>query len=130
MSDVRTADTALLAGQLRSAVRGAVRFDSATRAMWSADSSNYRHVPLGVVQPVDADDVEAAVDGRRPSACRCCRWGAGTSICGQSVNEAVVIDFHRAHAPRAGHRPGRPHRGRAARARCSTTCATRAARTA
>jgi FAD/FMN-containing dehydrogenase/Fe-S oxidoreductase len=96
MSDVRTtADIDLLAGQLRSAVRGAVRFDSATRAMWSADSSNYRHVPLGVVQPVDADDVEATVDAARSFGVPVLPLGARTSICGQSVNEAVVIDFHR-----------------------------------
>ena len=63
--------------------------------MWSADSSNYRHVPLGVVQPVDADDVERAVEVTRRHGVPLLPLGARTSICGQSINEAVVVDFHR-----------------------------------
>jgi FAD/FMN-containing dehydrogenase/Fe-S oxidoreductase len=85
----------LLAEELGGAMRGTVRFDTATRAMWSADSSNYRHVPLGVVQPVDADDVERAVEVTRRHGVPLLPLGARTSICGQSVNEAVVVDFHR-----------------------------------
>jgi FAD/FMN-containing dehydrogenase/Fe-S oxidoreductase len=87
--------SSLLAEELAGALRGAVRFDTASRAMWSADSSNYRHVPIGVVQPVDADDVERAVEVTRRHGVPLLPLGARTSICGQSINEAVVVDFHR-----------------------------------
>ncbi|NIB31415.1 FAD-binding oxidoreductase [Pseudonocardia sp. MCCB 268] len=42
------------------AIGGEVRFDAASRATWSADASNYRGVPIGVIAP-DAGDVEAAM---------------------------------------------------------------------
>lgn len=91
----RSTRDSLLAEDLRSAVRGRVRFDTASKAMWSADASNYRHVPIGVVQPVDIDDVEAIVDVTRRHGVPLLPRGASTSIGGQAVNEAVVIDFSR-----------------------------------
>ncbi len=78
---------------LAKAVRGRVRFDTATRAMYSADASNYRRVPIGVVEPVDTDDVEAAVAVCSAHDVPLLPRGAGTSIAGQSVNTAVVLDF-------------------------------------
>src|SRR4051812_6604439 len=87
--------TTLLAEELAGAMRGTVRFDTATRAMWSTDSSNYRHVPLGVVQPVDSDDVERAVEVTRRHGVPLLPLGARTSICGRPANEAVVVDSHR-----------------------------------
>ena len=87
----RSSSDSLLAEELRSVVRGRVRFDTSSRAMWSADASNYRQVPIGVVQPVDLDDVEAT---RRRRAAQhdvpVLPRGASTSIAGQAVNEAVV----------------------------------------
>ncbi|MFC5136673.1 FAD-binding and (Fe-S)-binding domain-containing protein [Actinomycetospora rhizophila] len=91
----RPSPESLLAEDLRSAVRGRVRFDTASKAMWSADASNYRHVPIGVVQPVDIDDVEAVVDVTRRHGVPLLPRGASTSIGGQAVNEAVVVDFSR-----------------------------------
>jgi FAD/FMN-containing dehydrogenase/Fe-S oxidoreductase len=78
---------------LRAAVRGAVRFDRGTRAMYSADASNYRRVPIGYVAPRDTDDVEAAVAVCREHDVPVLPRGAGTSIAGQAVNTAVVLDF-------------------------------------
>jgi hypothetical protein len=43
-----------LESDLRAAIGGEVRFDAASRAMWSADASNYRGVPIGVISPRDA----------------------------------------------------------------------------
>ncbi|WP_345419556.1 FAD-binding and (Fe-S)-binding domain-containing protein [Actinomycetospora chlora] len=91
----RPSHESLLAEDLRTTVRGRVRFDTASRAMWSADASNYRHVPLGVVQPVDLDDVEAAVDVARRHGVPVLPRGASTSIGGMAVNEALVLDFSR-----------------------------------
>src|SRR5215469_13984637 len=87
------ADAAALAEALRDSVRGEVRFDSSARALYATDGSNYRQVPIGVVLPRDADDVEAAISVSRefgaPLLCR----GAGTSLAGQCCNVAVVLDF-------------------------------------
>ena len=87
-----------LAEELARAVRGSVRFDTATRAMWSADASNYRRVPIGVVTPRDADDVAAAIAVCRAHEVPLLPVGARTSIAGQAVNTAVVLDFSRMNA--------------------------------
>ncbi|MEJ3652419.1 FAD-binding and (Fe-S)-binding domain-containing protein [Actinomycetes bacterium KLBMP 9759] len=86
-------DVTDLHADLRKAVRGRVRFDTATRAMYSADASNYRRVPIGVVAPVDTDDVEAVVSVCSTHDVPVLPRGAGTSIAGQAVNTAVVLDF-------------------------------------
>jgi FAD/FMN-containing dehydrogenase/Fe-S oxidoreductase len=88
-----TSDAAALHADLAKAVRGRVRFDTGTRAMYSADASNYRRVPIGVVAPMDTDDVEAAVAVCSTHGVPVLPRGAGTSIAGQAVNTAVVLDF-------------------------------------
>jgi FAD/FMN-containing dehydrogenase/Fe-S oxidoreductase len=81
--------------ELREAVRGEVRFDSGTRAAYATDSSNYRQVPLGVVFPVDHDDVATALGICRAHDAPVLGRGAGTSLAGQACNVAVVFDFTR-----------------------------------
>ena len=54
-------DAEALAADLRRAVAGPVRFTAADQAMWSADASNYRQLPIGVVCPRSAEDVERAL---------------------------------------------------------------------
>ena len=82
-----------LAEAFRAQLRGDVRFDSKSRALYATDGSNYRQVPIGVVLPRDADDVLAAISICRefnaPLLCR----GGGTSLAGQCCNVAVVLDF-------------------------------------
>ena len=95
MSAAHDEQAAALRADLTAAVRGSVRFDRASRAMYSADASNYRHVPIGVVAPVDTDDVEAAIAVCRAHDVPVLPRGAGTSIAGQTVNTAVVLDFRR-----------------------------------
>jgi FAD/FMN-containing dehydrogenase/Fe-S oxidoreductase len=84
-----------LAADLAREVQGEVRFDSASRGAFAADASNYRHVPVGVVQPVSTDDVLATIGICRRHDVPVLPRGAATSIGGQAVNEAVVIDFSR-----------------------------------
>ena len=72
-----------------------VRFDSGSRALYSSDSSNYRQVPIGVVFPRDAADVEAALAACRQVGAAVLPRGAGTSLAGQCVNIAVVFDYSR-----------------------------------
>ncbi len=90
-----TAPTTALAADLAKVVGGDVRFDAAHRAMWAADASNYRKVPIGVVSPRDAADVEAALAVCREHRVPVLGRGAGTSIGGQAVNTAVILDFTR-----------------------------------
>src|SRR5579864_4183709 len=86
-------DASGLAEALLKHVRGDVRFDNGSRALYATDGSNYRQVPIGVVLPHDADDVLAAISVCREfSAPLLCR-GGGTSLAGQCCNVAVVLDF-------------------------------------
>src|SRR3984893_12179182 len=88
-------DEPALAEALRRHVRGEVRFDSSSRALYATDGSNYRQVPIGVVLPRDADDVIAAVSlTREYGAALLCR-GSGTSLAGQCCNVALILDFTR-----------------------------------
>jgi FAD/FMN-containing dehydrogenase/Fe-S oxidoreductase len=88
-------DAAALDQALRRHLRGDVRFDSSSRALYATDGSNYRQVPIGVVLPRDADDVIAAVSlAREYGAPLLCR-GSGTSLAGQCCNVALVLDFTR-----------------------------------
>ncbi len=81
--------------ELRAAVRGEVLFDDATRGVYSTDSSNYRQVPLGVVYPVDEDDVVRIVEICSRHDAPILARGAGTSLAGQACNVAVVLDMSR-----------------------------------
>ena len=86
-------DAASLATDLRRNVRGEVRFDDGTRALYATDGSNYRQVPIGVVLPRDDEDVIAAISlARKHGAPILCR-GGGTSLAGQCCNVAVVLDM-------------------------------------
>lgn len=84
-----------LADALAAAVRGEVRFDPGTRALYATDASNYRHVPIGVVTPRDAEDVIAALEVCREHDVPVLSRGGGTSLAGQCCNVAVVLDFSR-----------------------------------
>jgi len=79
--------------RLREKIRGEVRFDAASRAAYSTDSSNYRHIPIGLVVPRDEDDVIATVAICRSLGAPVLSRGGGTSVAGQCTNTAVVLDF-------------------------------------
>ncbi|MDP7293962.1 MAG: hypothetical protein QGG24_01450, partial [Vicinamibacterales bacterium] len=51
-----------IAERLARELEGDVRFDAMTRELFSTDASSYRIVPLGVVFPKHADDVQRIVD--------------------------------------------------------------------
>jgi FAD/FMN-containing dehydrogenase/Fe-S oxidoreductase len=80
---------------LKENLRGEVRFDLGSRALYAADSSNYRQLPIGVVFPRDAEDVEAALSGCWATGAAVLPRGAGTSLAGQCANVAVVFDYSR-----------------------------------
>ena len=82
-----------LESELRKSIRGEVRFDAGSRALYSTDASNYRQIPIGLVVPRDADDVISAVAAARKFGAPVLPRGAGTSLAGQCCNVAVVLDF-------------------------------------
>ncbi|MDQ2908452.1 MAG: FAD-binding oxidoreductase [Candidatus Eremiobacteraeota bacterium] len=89
-------DREALARELQATVRGEVRFDDGSRALYSTDASNYRQIPLGVVIPLDAEDVVATVATCRQFGAPVVSRGGGTSLAGNACNVAVVMDFSKA----------------------------------
>ena len=81
--------------ELRKQITGDVRFDSGSRAAWSTDASNYRHIPIGVVLPRTVEDVIATVALCRKHNIPITTRGGGTSLAGQACNVAVIIDCSR-----------------------------------
>jgi FAD/FMN-containing dehydrogenase/Fe-S oxidoreductase len=81
--------------ELRKVIRGDVRFDPASRLLYSTDASMYQMEPVGVVVPRDADDVQAALELARKYGVAVLPRGGGTSLTGQTVNHALVLDFSR-----------------------------------
>ncbi|MCG2574777.1 FAD-binding oxidoreductase [Acinetobacter sp. ME22] len=69
-----------------------IRFDSATRAIYASEASNYRQPPIGVVIPKTIEDMEMVVRLCGQLGIAMVPRGAGTSMCGQSVNAAICID--------------------------------------
>src|SRR5450755_227375 len=86
-------DASALESALRRHLRGEVRFDSGSRALYATDGSNYRQVPIGVVVPRDKEDVVATVALCRDHGAPLLARGGGTSLAGQCCNAAVVLDF-------------------------------------
>ena len=81
-----------LAQRLRRVLKGEVLFDAASRGRYSTDASIYQVEPVGVVVPADELDVVAAIELARESKVPVLPRGGGTSQCGQTVGEALVID--------------------------------------
>src|ERR1700737_124253 len=79
--------------ELKQNIKGEVRFDRGSRAMYSTDGSNYRQIPIGLVAPRDAGDVIEAVAACRKYGAPILPRGAGTSLAGQCCNVAVGFDF-------------------------------------
>jgi FAD/FMN-containing dehydrogenase/Fe-S oxidoreductase len=90
---VENVDRLTLARELSQAIAGEVRFSDGSRALYANDASSYRQVPLGVVLPRTVDDVVATVNLCREFEAPVFARGAGTGLAGQTVNEAVLVDF-------------------------------------
>ena len=93
-SHLRPGDAGL-AARLRREIQGEVWFDPASRGRYSTDASIYQIEPLGVVAPRTAEDIAHAIAVCREAGAPVLARGAGTSQCGQTVGEAVVVDTSR-----------------------------------
>jgi len=76
-------------------VGGEVRFDSYTKHLFSRDASMYMIEPVGVVFPRDPADVAAVVTTAAEFGVPVLPRGAGTSLAGQAVGHAIVMDLSR-----------------------------------
>ena len=89
----RPIDVAALRAALSAAITGEVRFERLDRAIYSTDASVYQIVPLGVVLPKTADDVQAVVKICTQFNVPITARGGGTSQAGQSIGAGVILDF-------------------------------------
>ena len=81
--------------RLTAAIEGDVLSSPADLGRYAADASIYQQTPLAVVRPKSVADVEATLAHARDAGVPVLPRGAGTSQCGQTVGEAVVIDTSR-----------------------------------
>ncbi len=84
--------TTRLERRLREAGVGEVRFDAYSRGRYATDASAYQMTPLGVVVPGSIEQAVAALAVARSEKTPVLARGGGTSQCGQTVNEALVVD--------------------------------------
>ncbi len=72
-----------------------VKFDDLTRHLYSTDASNYQIMPVGVIFPRSAADVVAIHEAANRYQLPVLPRGGGSSLAGQAVGEAIVMDFTR-----------------------------------
>ncbi len=82
-----------LARRLARETRGEVRFDSGSLGLYSTDASLYQIQPLGVFVPRSVDDAALAVKFAYEEGVPVLPRGAATSLSGQTVGEALILDF-------------------------------------
>jgi len=82
----------VLHAELAARIQGEVRFDAASRMLYATDASNYQIEPVGVVIPRSVDDVIAAIEMATSHSVPILPRGGGSSLAGQAVGAALVID--------------------------------------
>ena len=84
-----------VADRLKRELSGEVLFDDASRGRYSTDASIYQIMPVGVVIPRNQTDLQLALDIARDAKIPVLARGAGTSQCGQTVGNAIILDTSR-----------------------------------
>ena len=79
--------------RLKAEMSGEVRFDTFTRGRYATDASFYQMLPFGVVVPRTMDEALRALAICRDAGRIVTPRGGGTSQCGQTVNNGIVIDL-------------------------------------
>jgi FAD/FMN-containing dehydrogenase/Fe-S oxidoreductase len=82
----------VLQAELKARIQGEVRFDAVSRMLYATDASNYQIEPIGVVIPRSNDDVIAAIEMATSHGVPILPRGGGSSLAGQAVGAALVID--------------------------------------
>ena len=78
---------------LQNKIKGKVLSDPFSRGRYSTDSSLYQITPLGAVLPKDQNDVLNLMEYSQKNSIPLLARGGGSSQCGQTVNEAIVLDY-------------------------------------
>lgn len=83
----------VLQAELKARINGEVRFDRTSRMLYATDASNYQIEPVGVVIPRSMDDAIGAIELAVSHGVPILPRGGGSSLAGQTVGSALVIDF-------------------------------------
>jgi FAD/FMN-containing dehydrogenase/Fe-S oxidoreductase len=78
--------------RLKAEIGGEVLFDRFSRGRYATDASHYQMMPVGVVVPKTMNEAERAIALAREEGISVLPRGGGTSQCGQTLNEALVVD--------------------------------------
>lgn len=79
--------------RLRADMTGDVLFDRFSRGRYATDASFYQIVPSGIVVPKTMDEALRALAIARDEGVKVTPRGGGTSQCGQTVNDGLVVDL-------------------------------------
>src|SRR3954468_2652483 len=79
--------------KLRTEITGDVFFDRFNRGRYATDASFYQIMPFGVVVPRTMDEALRTLAIARDAGRIVTPRGGGTSQCGQTINEGIVVDF-------------------------------------
>jgi FAD/FMN-containing dehydrogenase/Fe-S oxidoreductase len=82
-----------IAAELAKRLEGDVHFDRTSRMLYSTDASMYQIEPIGVVVPRHKGDVQAVIEIANRFSVPVLPRGGGTSLAGQTVGHAIVLDF-------------------------------------
>ena len=78
--------------RLKAELTGDVRFDRLSRGRYATDASHYQIMPIGVVAPKTIAEADRAIALARDEGVTVLPRGGGTSQCGQTVNDSLVVD--------------------------------------
>jgi len=78
--------------RLKAELTGDVRFDRFSRGRYATDASHYQIMPIGVVAPKTIAEADRAIALARDEGVTVLPRGGGTSQCGQTVNDSLVVD--------------------------------------
>jgi len=84
-----------IAKEIQSKIKGKVLFDNFSRGRYSTDSSLYQMMPVGAVLPQDTNDVLELMNYSQRNNIPLLARGGGSSQCGQTVGECIVLDYSR-----------------------------------
>ena len=87
-----SAENSDLAARLARETSGEVLFDRFSRGRYATDASFYQIMPLGVVIPRTVDDALRTLTIARDAGRIVTPRGGGTSQCGQTINDGIVVD--------------------------------------
>ena len=81
--------------EISNKVEGKTLFDDFSRGRYSTDASVYQIKPIGVVLPRDTKDVLNVMEYSQQNSIPLLARGGGSSQCGQTVGESIVLDYSR-----------------------------------